>query len=286
MSVMLEKITPVVLTYNEEPNIGRVLERLHWAKEVVVVDSISADRTAEIVSSFPNTRMVQRRFDAHARQWNYATTETNITSDWILALDSDYILTSDFLEEIKAINPDVSVDGFTASFIYCVSGRPLRGTLYPPVIVLYRRRKGSFIQDGHTHRLQLNGKKKDLKAKLLHDDRKPLSHWLGAQDRYMKLEAEHIANTPWSAQGFADKIRRYPLVAPFAVFFSCYIIKRGFLDGSAGLFYALQRMLAEALLGLRTIERCMLVADQNTQKPVGETGASPPSGTVAHEPKV
>lgn len=251
---MLDRITPVVLTFNEEPNIARTLSRLTWAKEIVVCDSFSTDRTLEILRSFPNVRLVQRGFDGHARQWNYAVFETGITSDWILALDADYVIPEEAIQEIKALKPDGPFGGYTASFRYCVWGKPLRGTLYPPVTTLFLRAKGSYYQDGHTHRLKLDGTARPLLQPFLHDDRKSLSHWLSAQDRYMRLEAENISRKSWSQLGLADKVRTFPLIAPFAVFANCYFLKLGILDGKAGLYYALQRMLAEALLGLRMIE--------------------------------
>ncbi len=260
---MLDRITPVVLTYNEEPNIARTLSRLTWAKEIVVCDSFSTDRTLEIVRSFSNVRLVQRAFDGHARQWNYAAFETGITSDWLLCIDADYVISEDAIEEIKGLDPDGAIDGYTASFRYCVWGTPLRGTLYPPVTALFKRAKGSFFQDGHTHRLKLDGVARDLKRRFLHDDRKSLSHWLGAQDRYMRLEAENISRKSWSQLGFADKVRTFPLIAPFAVFANCYFLNLGILDGKAGLYYALQRMLAEALLGLRMIETS--IPDSNSK---------------------
>jgi glycosyltransferase involved in cell wall biosynthesis len=252
---MLDHITPVILTFNEEPNIGRTLERLRWARDIVVVDSYSTDKTLEIVKAIPQARIFQRKFDTHAQQWNYATAETAIATPWVLALDADYILPDEAVAEISRIDPGGATNGYTAAFRYCIWGKPLRGTLYPPVTVLYRREKGSFIQDGHTQRLKLDGASRMLSSRLLHDDRKPLSHWLAAQDRYMRLEATTIAGKQWSQLGMADRIRQFPLLAPFAVFANCYLLKGGILDGRAGLYYALQRMLAEALLGLRIIER-------------------------------
>ncbi len=248
---ILDQITPVILTFNEEPNIRRSLERLRWASQVVVLDSFSTDATPEIARSFPNVQFSQRTFDRHATQWNAAAFDTGITTDWILALDADYILTDAFEAELKALDPRSLFNGFTAAFTYCVDGRPLRGTLYPPVTVLFRRDKGRFEQDGHTHRLKLDGADARLKSHLLHDDRKPLSHWLNAQDRYMKLEVNKLSSLARSELSIADRIRGWHLIAPFAVFLNCYVLKRGFLDGSAGLYYAQQRMLAETLLALR-----------------------------------
>ena len=57
---MLDQITPLILTYNEAPNISRTLDSLRWASEVVVVDSFSTDETATIAASHPNVRVIQR----------------------------------------------------------------------------------------------------------------------------------------------------------------------------------------------------------------------------------
>ena len=63
---MLSSITPLVLTYNEQANLSRTLERLNWAKEVVVLDSFSKDKTCEIARSHSNVRLIQRVFDTFA----------------------------------------------------------------------------------------------------------------------------------------------------------------------------------------------------------------------------
>lgn len=251
---MLERITPVILTLNEEPNIGRVLERLTWAGSVVVVDSFSTDGTVDIVSRFAKVRVLQRKFDAHAAQWNYAIGETGIDTEWILALDADYVLSEGLVEELAVLHPDADVSGYKAFFRYCVFGKPLRGTLYPPVTVLYRRQGARYIQDGHTQRIDLPGNVGQLNSYILHDDRKPLSAWLLAQDRYMRLEAEVIRHSSWSDLGMADRVRRLIVVAPVLTFFYCLFAKGGILDGYAGLFYALQRTVAELILSLKLIQ--------------------------------
>jgi glycosyltransferase involved in cell wall biosynthesis len=251
---VLEQITPVLLTYNEEENIGRTLERLSWASDIVVVDSYSTDETVAIARSRPQVRLFQRIFDSHAQQWNFAIQDSGIKTEWILALDADYILTDDFIDELTGLRPDADINGCLAAFRYCVWGKPLRGTLYPPVNVLYRKGKARYVQEGHTQRLQIEGRVGKLRSKILHDDRKPLSKWLQAQDCYMQLEAQHIQRSKWSELAAADKVRSFPLFAPFLVFVYCYLGKLLLLDGRHGLYYAIQRMLAESLLALRLIE--------------------------------
>lgn len=189
---MLDQITPIVLTFNEAPNLRRTLDALKWARDIVLVDSHSDDTTMLIASQMPQVRALQRRFDRHQNQWNFALKETGIATEWVLALDADYVLTPAFVDELKALRPPSGVNGYQAHFVYCVYGKPLRGSAYPPVTVLYRRDHATYRQDGHTQRVMIEGEVGQLKVPILHDDRKPLTHWLKSQDRYMRLEIEHL----------------------------------------------------------------------------------------------
>lgn len=270
---MLDRITPLILTYNEAPNIGRVLDPLEWAREIVVVDSFSTDETLEIVSGFSNARVIQRKFDAHAKQWEFGLKETGITSEWVLALDSDYVLTPEFVEELRTLKPPAGINGYRARFTYCINGRRLRSGVYPPVTVLYRRESAGYIQDGHTHRVEVEGEIENFNDPILHDDRKSLSHWFAAQSRYTELEAEKLTNAASGTLGWKDRMRRWRIVAPPAMLFYCLIVRGGVLDGWAGFYYAFQRALAELMLSLRLIESSGPGAASEESTPItGEGG--------------
>src|SRR5688500_5120622 len=114
---MLDRITPLILTYNEAPNIARTLDSLRWASEVVVVDSFSTDDTATIAASFPNVRVIQRAFDCHRNQWEFGLKQTGISTEWVLALDADYIVTTDLIKEFENLKPSAQTTGYRASFI-------------------------------------------------------------------------------------------------------------------------------------------------------------------------
>ena len=251
---MFKQITPLILTYNEAPNIGRTLGRLSWADDIVVVDSFSDDETLKLIAGFPHVRVFQRSFDTHERQWNFALSETGISSEWVLALDADYTLTPDFVDELKGLSPGTGVAGYSANFVYCIDGRPLRGSAYPPVTVLYRRAKAVYRQDGHTQRVVVDGKVDRFRAAILHDDRKPLGHWLQSQARYMRIEARKLSDSDAKDLNRADRLRRLRFVAPLVML--CYVlfVKRAILDGRAGLFYAFQRTVAELILSLYLVE--------------------------------
>ena len=252
---MLDKITPVVLTYNEAPNIARLLERVRWAREVVVVDSLSSDDTVGLARGFPNVRVIVRKFEGHASQWNFAVHETAVSTEWVLAMDSDYILTEEFIDELSRLEPAAGVSGYLASFTYCVLGKPLRGSLYPPVTVLFRKALGRYAQDGHTQRLEVPGAVERLGSPILHDDRKPLARWLASQARYMELEAQKLESTPWGSLRWPDRVRRFCFIAPILVPLYCLFWRGLLLDGYAGLYYTMQRSIAEIILSTLLIER-------------------------------
>ncbi len=252
---MTPGITPLLLTFNEAPNIARTLSRLSWANDIVVVDSGSTDATREIAGRHSGVRIVQRAFTTHAEQWNFGVHETGIATEWVLALDADFVLSDELIREIESLIPDPDAAGYQAAFVYCIEGRPLRRAAYPPVVVLFRRALARYVQDGHTQRVHVDGPVRPLAGRILHDDRKSLTHWLSTQARYLRLEAEKLSQAPAGSLGLADRLRRWIVLAPPAMFVYCYFLRGGILDGQAGLFYALQRATSEAILSLYLVER-------------------------------
>ncbi|HEX6718449.1 MAG TPA: glycosyltransferase family 2 protein [Pyrinomonadaceae bacterium] len=248
---MLEQITPLILTYNEAPNIARALRSLSWARDVVVVDSFSDDDTVKIAKSFSRVRVFQRAFDCHRNQWEFGLKETEISTPWVLALDADYVLSDELVAEIDKLTPSPQTAGYRANFVYCIKGRELRSGIYPPVTVLYRREAASYIQDGHTQRVALDGTIETLNAPMLHDDRKSLRHWFKSQARYTELEAQKLRAANPAELALADRLRRWRVVAPPVMLIYCLIVRGGILDGWAGFYYAFQRAMAEAMLGHR-----------------------------------
>jgi len=281
---MLDQITPIILTYNEAPNIGRALEQLQWARDVVVVDSFSDDETLDIVARTPQARVFQREFDRHETQWNFALKETGITSEWVLALDADYALTPELVNELSTLKPEGATAAYRARFVYCVNGRALRGSAYPPVTVLYRRQGALYRQDGHTQRVLVQGNVESLRAPILHDDRKSFGHWFRSQRRYMKLETRKLLEADWRDLDWADRVRKMIVPAPLVMFAYCLFVRGAILDGRAGLFYAFQRLLSELLLSLYLIDHWLLRRGRTPQAPeehapsIGEKEGE----TVAH----
>jgi len=255
------QVTPLVLTFNEEPNLRRCLERLRWAREVVVVDSGSTDGTAAIAAEFSNVRMLVRTFDDHTSQWNFGVDA--VMTRWVLALDADYVLGTGFEEELSALPEEPVEDAFSASFRYLVFGRALRACLYPPRTVLFRRDRCRYREDGHTQLLHVAGASSLLATKIDHDDRKPLSRWFDSQDKYARLEADKLLSLSPEQLHFNDRVRRTMILGPVLVFFYTLLVRGVILDGWHGWFYVFQRTLAEIMLSLRLLERRLMSADDS-----------------------
>ncbi|MDX2257898.1 MAG: glycosyltransferase family 2 protein [Hyphomicrobiaceae bacterium] len=252
---LLDRISVLILTFNEEPNIARTLDALTGLREVVVLDSGSTDATAAIVARYPNARLVVRPFDEHARQWNFGLQDCGLSGEWVLALDADYVVGPDILAEIDALTPSESMAGYAAGFRYVMLGRPLRGALYPPVTVLYRRERARYVQDGHTQRVVVDGQVGRLDGRIDHDDRKPLKRWLASQQRYAELEARQLLAARPDELSRIDRIRRLGWLAPVLVFFYALFAKGLILGGWHGWLYVLQRTAAEVMIALEIVDR-------------------------------
>jgi glycosyltransferase involved in cell wall biosynthesis len=251
-SSLLDAITPVILTYNEAANIDRTLQRLTWAKRIVVVDSYSQDETLQILAKYPQVDLFQRVFDTHANQWNYGLEQ--VQTEWVLSLDADYCLSEELIAEMAALSDTPAINSYFLNFKYCVFGQPLRKTLLPPREALFRKSKAIYVDDGHTQLLKAEGNSSYLQAPIYHDDRKSFSRWLWAQDRYALLEVQKLLATPSSELSVGDRLRQTRILAPFIVLLYCLLLHQGLFDGWRGWFYAFQRMLAEMILSARLIE--------------------------------
>jgi glycosyltransferase involved in cell wall biosynthesis len=258
---VLDRITPLILTYNEAPNIARTLAKLSWARRIVVIDSGSTDSTLDLLRNYPQADVIQHPFSDFATQCNFGLAQ--IKTPWVLSLDADYELSNGLVDEIGALTGSESVAGYRAQFIYRIYGRPLRGTLYPPRVVLYRAEKARYYNEGHGHRVRVAGEVRALRHVIYHDDRKPLARWFASQQRYAVDEARYLYAKPPHELTRADRLRRMAWPAPSGVLFYALFAKGCVFDGWAGWFYALQRLVAEALIALAVLDRRLRGADHD-----------------------
>lgn len=252
---LIDDVTAVILTCNEEANIERTLQNLWWVPRIIVLDSFSTDRTLEIVRAFANVEVVQRRFDSFAGQCNFAL--NLVGTEWVLSLDADYVFSAELIAELRDLRDDPALAGYQIKFSYWVHGKPLRRTLLPGRTALYRRSRAVYEDEGHGHRVRIAGHIGQLRGFINHDDRKPLFRWLAAQCAYMAIEAPDLRQRSDAELTLQDRIRKRVVFAPVLVFFYTLFVHRLFLDGWRGLYYVMQRTLAELMLSIHLLDAKM-----------------------------
>lgn len=255
MNIVPQQIlSALILTYNEEDNIKRVVDRLTWLETIIVVDSFSTDQTLSILSSYPNVTVFQRTFDSFAEQCNYGL--TLIQSKWVLSLDADYVLSDEFSKEVlQLIEQNNYRVAYFCRFHFLVFGERLSNDNTTPRAVLFKKQFCTYYNDGHAHRLQVNGETGNFQNRILHDDRKSLTRWLNSQSKYSIQETDKLLSTPIEGLSVISKIRKTKVLAPFFVFFYCLFVQGLIFNGWRGWHYTLQRTIVEMLFALRLIEK-------------------------------
>ena len=226
------KISATIITFNEERNIARAIESLRCCDEIVVVDSGSVDRTAEIATKL-GARVIDSPWRGFAGQKNLAAEQAS--HDWVLSLDADEALSEALEGEIWQLKKSGPVyDAYTMPRMAQYLGRwILHSGWYPDRKVrLYNRAHARWVGDYVHESVQVRGAIGHLESNLLHFTCNSLSEHLKTMDRYTTLAAEQLI-----AQG-SPIGWRHLLLDPGWTFVQTYFLKRGFLDGIEGLAIA------------------------------------------------
>lgn len=227
------RVSATIITCNEEKNIGACLESIAWADEIIVVDSLSTDRTVDICRGYTQ-KVIQRPWPGHVQQKQFALEQA--TGDWILSLDADERLApgarEEILQAVAAAAPDTCGFLFPRHSFYL--GRWINHGGWYPDYKLRLIRKGSGRWGGiDPHdKLEVAGKSVTLKSEILHFVYRNLSHQLATVDSFSGIAAQQ-----WREQGRAFRLLPL-LIRPPLKFFECYLWKQGFRDGLPGFIIA------------------------------------------------
>jgi glycosyltransferase involved in cell wall biosynthesis len=237
-----------ILAKNEQANIGRCLENLRPTRwDVVVLDSGSTDNTKSIVEQFHFAKFKDYCYVDHCKAYNDITTELALEYKYAVILDADMVVTEALQMEIAALTKsDATLAVIDSEILMCADGLPLKhGSLCPPKSWVFATGTSYFINSGHAEKLKPGIEVTRSKAKLGHDDRKSYASYLQSQLRYSK---NLVVRTAANQMSFRDWVRTKTPVLIFAVPFVSYFLKRGFMSGRAGGLYALDRLIAEAIM--------------------------------------
>lgn len=228
------KISAVIITFNEEDRLPDALASLRGvADEIVVVDSNSSDRTAEIARQAKAT-LYQNRFEDYGQQKNFALQKAG--NDWILNLDADERVSDELKESICALKekePPDNVAAFAIKRKTFYLGRWIRHSAwYPDRKVRLFRKKGAAWQGRIHERLLVDGTVSPLAGDILHFTYRDISDHIRRLNRYSTFLAEEIVR---SGKNF---LLLRLLVLPPVTFLRHYLWRLGFLDGFAGLVIA------------------------------------------------
>jgi glycosyltransferase involved in cell wall biosynthesis len=264
-------ISVLILTLNEEVNLPLCLDSVKWSDDVVVLDSFSTDRTAEI-AKLREARVVQRKFDNWAAHQNWANESIPFKHDWVFYLDADERMSDELEKEIHAIagNSQEKRVAFYCGRRNYFMGRWIKRA-YPPshLMRFFKPRKVRFERLVNPSPV-IDGPHGYLKEMFTHYNfSKGLSEWFDKHNKYSQFEAvEGLKLLEGQQSSYGEilspdaAVRRKALKSlsfrlpcrPLLRFFYMYILGLGFMDGLPGYHYCRLLAIYEYMIVLKMKE--------------------------------
>lgn len=228
------RLSAVVITFNEEKNIGRFLESVaDIADEIIIVDSFSTDSTKEIAAKYPSVRFITHQFAGYGPQKNFALSQCS--GEWILFPDADEIIDNQAKDSIREIiSGKGEADVYRIKFNNILLGKHLRYGGWGSVSRerLFRKGFGKYSDDKVHEKFLTSGRIAELEGRINHYTYSSVSQHIDKINRYSTLMAEKYALA-------GKKVGVIKIVfGPFFNFINVFIFKLGFLDGIMGLYAA------------------------------------------------
>jgi len=228
------KISGVIITFNEERNIGDCIDSMKdVVDEIVVVDSFSTDSTQKIAKE-KGASVLEHAFEGHIEQKNYAMSQANF--DYILSLDADERLSTEMKDSIDTVKSNWTEDGYAFNRLNNYCGAWLKRSWYPDrKLRLWDRKKGKWGgTNPHDKVILSNGHKpKKLKGDLLHYAYENLEEHFEQVKKFaiIAANAKH-------KQGKKVFFVIHLVFNPWYKFFRKYVLRLGFLDGYYGFIFS------------------------------------------------
>jgi len=266
----MNELTAIILTKDEESDLPRCLEALDGFCETVVVDSGSRDRTREIARKY-GAAVLEHPFESFGTQRNWALDHNPFPAEWLLFLDADEVATAAFRDTVRRAISEAStgIAGFYCCWRMMLDDVWLkRADNFPKwQLRLLRNGRVRFIDIAHGQKEgAVEGRLEFLREPYLHYAfSKGWSAWVERHNRYSTQEAADralakatirdalVANPSQrntALKRLTSRIPGWPLLR----FIHTYMLRGGFLDGSAGLRYCAMIAYYEFLIQLKMRE--------------------------------
>lgn len=223
------KLSAAIITYNEEKNIKRCIKSLlPVVDEIIVVDSLSNDKTAEIAASL-GAIVISQKFLGHIQQKNLTIEKTSY--NYVLSLDADEALSPELQKSILEIKNNWQKDGYSFNRLTNYCGKWIKTCGWYPDVKLRLFEKGKGEWQGlnpHDEFRLFNGKPQHLEGDLLHYSFYTVEQHLKQIDYFSTIGAKALHD-----KGIKGSIVKMYL-NPVAMFLKSYFIKGGILDGKYG----------------------------------------------------
>lgn len=261
-----------ILTYNEEIDIAHCIESALLCDDIIIVDSLSSDRTLDIASSYP-VRIFEHKFESHGKQRTWMLQEIETKYDWVYILEADERMTPELFQEcLTAMQTDQYIGYYVAERVMFMGKWIRYSTQYPRYQMrLFKKDKVWFSDYGHTEREVCHGETGFLKETYPHyTSGKGLSRWIEKHNRYSTDEAKETirqlekGDINWRDLFFGESeierrraLKDLSLRLPFRPLFRwfyMYFILGGILDGKAGFAWCTLQAFYEYLILLKVEE--------------------------------
>lgn len=225
-----EKISGLIITFNEGKNISEVLECFDICDEIVIVDSFSTDKTVEIASQNPKVKIFRNKFEDFTKQRNFALEKAS--NDWILFLDGDERITPELKAEILAeLKKPLKKEAYYFFRKFYFAGKPLNfsGTQTDKNFRLFRKSKCTYTSEKKVHEtLIVDGEIGQLKNKLLHYSVEDYCSYHRKMTHYGTLKGQELFQKKKKFSFFTQ------LSKTIFKFIKTYFLRLGILDGKEG----------------------------------------------------
>lgn len=226
----MDKISAVIITYNEEKNIARCIESaLKVADEIIVLDSYSTDATADICFRYPKVRFIERAWEGYSKSKNFANDQASYP--YILSLDADEEVTDELAYAILKEKENLKgAYAFNRLTNYCGFWIKHCGWYPDTKVRLFPKEKARWEGDYVHEILKLDS---DVSIKFLTGNLNHYSYYTEEEHRQRIEKYSELHAQKMFAQGKkADFIKIY--LSPIFKFFKTYILQLGVMDGYHG----------------------------------------------------